>query len=340
MGCSSSPPSETQKAPDAGAAKADAGWTLTPVPLPDGTPGIGFDDLRYAPILGRILAPGGRSGNLDLVDPATLAVTPAAGFSVSSTFTSGAHDSGCTSADEGGGRLFAIDHETQTLRVIDSATRTTLYTTMLAGGPDYVRWVASTSEAWVTEPTTGLEVLSVPASGAPVQAATVTVTGGPEGMLVDASRGRVYTNSFTGQTFAVDVAKRTIVETWTNGCKGFSLGLAMDVARGFLFVACQSGSVVVLDAANGGTVLGTVSQGSGLDILDYSASLHHLYAPSKSGTLGIVSISEAGVPTALGAAPVPQNVQGVTTDGKGAVWIGDPTLGRLLRIEDPYPATP
>jgi hypothetical protein len=73
---------------------------------------------------------------------------------------------------------------------------------------------------------------------------------------------------------------------------------------------------------------------------DYSPSLHHLYAPSKSGTLGIVAISAAGAPTVLGAAPVPSAVQGVTTDGHGAVWIGDPAKGRILRVEDRYPASP
>jgi len=346
QGCSSSSEGAAAIAPpDAGheaghEAGADAGWAISLVPLPGGAPGIGFDDLRYAPVLGQILAPGGRTGNLDLVDPGTLAVKAIGGFSTSATFTAGAHDSGCTSADEGVGVLFAIDHETQSLRVVDSSTKAVVSSTALAGSPDYVRWVAATGEAWVTEPGTGIEVFTVPANGPPVHAATIAVAGGPEGIVVDATRGRVYTDSFAGQTFAIDIAQRAIVETWSNGCSGLSLGVAVDPARGFVFVACQAGSVVVLDAAHGGTMLGMVAQGSGLDILDYSPSLHHLYAPSKSGTLGIVAISAAGAPTVLGAAPVPSAVQGVTTDGHGAVWIGDPAKGRILRVEDRYPASP
>ncbi|MGH7434209.1 MAG: hypothetical protein ACRENE_00875, partial [Polyangiaceae bacterium] len=76
---------------------------MSPVPLPDGAPGIGFDDLRYAPVLKKVLAPGGRSGNLDLVDPTTLAVDAIGGFSASTTFAAGSHSSGTTSADEGAG---------------------------------------------------------------------------------------------------------------------------------------------------------------------------------------------------------------------------------------------
>jgi DNA-binding beta-propeller fold protein YncE len=339
--CSSSSQGAAASPSDAGIdAGGDAGWAISPVALPGGAPGIGFDDLRYAPVLGQILAPGGRTGNLDLVDPGTLAVTAIGGFSASATFVAGAHSSGCTSADEGVGVIFAIDHETQSLRVVDSSTKAIVSSTVLAGAPDYVRWIASTSEAWVTEPGTGLEVLTVPASGPPVHAATIAVSGGPEAIVVDAIRGRVYTNSFTGQTFAIDIAHRTVVETWSNGCGGVSLGLAVDPSPGFVFVACQAGSVVVLDAAHGGTTLGKVAQGSGLDILDYSPSLHHLYAPSKNGTLGIVAVSAAGVPTVLGAAPVPKAVQGVATNGHGAVWIGDPTMGRILRIEDRFPASP
>ena len=41
------------------------------IELPGGKPGIGFDDLQYSARLGRVLVPAGRSGTLDLIDPAT-----------------------------------------------------------------------------------------------------------------------------------------------------------------------------------------------------------------------------------------------------------------------------
>ena len=51
------------------------------IDLPDGAPGIGFDDLRYSARLHRVLVPAGRSGRVDLIDPDTLAVTPLGAFS-------------------------------------------------------------------------------------------------------------------------------------------------------------------------------------------------------------------------------------------------------------------
>src|SRR5215216_1528187 len=80
----------------------------TPVSLPDGSGGIGFDDLGYDAQLGRVLVPAGRTGNLDLIDPTTLNVTTIAGFSSQDLF-GGGHGEGATSVDAGRGLLFAID---------------------------------------------------------------------------------------------------------------------------------------------------------------------------------------------------------------------------------------
>src|SRR5262245_18340746 len=78
------------------------------VPLPGGERGIGFDDLRFDAALRQVLAPAGGTGNLDLVDPKTGAVTPIAGFSRTAGGGDG-HGHGVTSVDGGEGWLFAID---------------------------------------------------------------------------------------------------------------------------------------------------------------------------------------------------------------------------------------
>src|SRR5215211_4691946 len=79
-----------------------------PVPLPGGSGGIGFDHLDYSAQLGLVLVPAGRSGNLDLIDPKTLAITSISGFSAQAGF-GGGHGDGTTSVDSGRGWLFAID---------------------------------------------------------------------------------------------------------------------------------------------------------------------------------------------------------------------------------------
>src|SRR5262249_43808101 len=69
------------------------------IPLPDGTAGIGFDDLRFSPALGKVLAPAGRSGYLDLIDPVSRSVTAIDGFSKEIFWFGGSQD-GVTSVDE------------------------------------------------------------------------------------------------------------------------------------------------------------------------------------------------------------------------------------------------
>jgi hypothetical protein len=77
---------------------------VMPVALPEGSGGIGFDDLRYDATLGQVLVPAGRTGKLDLVDPSTEVVTSIAGFSAQPGFNGG-HDDGPTSADAGHGLI-------------------------------------------------------------------------------------------------------------------------------------------------------------------------------------------------------------------------------------------
>jgi hypothetical protein len=320
----------------------EAGPIVTPVALPEGAPGIGFDDIRYASKLGRVLVPAGRSGNLDLVDPVTLEVTSIGGFSAATTFALGAHADGATSADEGSGVLVALDQNSTELRVIDPLSRSIVAAVKTASSPDYVRWVEPQSEFWVTEPGAGagnIEIFAAKGSGAPVQVAIVPVAGGPEAIAVDNQRSRVYTNSFVGQTYAIDTTQHQIVETWKNGC-GISLGLALDEIRGFLFVACAAGSVVVLDVNQGGTKLGELAQGSGLDIISFSPSLHHVYVPGgTTGDLGIVAVSAAGEPSLLGTIPTAQGARGVVADDRGNAWVCDPAGGDLLKVEDRFAKT-
>ena len=330
----------------------DAGPLVVPVPLPDGNGGIGFDDLLYSPVLKKLIAPAGRTGDVDLVDPLTLAVTVLGGFSKTTMFTLGKHRSGSTSADvEGSGHsLYAIDNETKTVRVVDLATKMITFTTMLAAAPDYARWIATTSELWVSGPNNpgvtasanpGIEIFTLPAGAAPVHAALIPISNGPEGMAVDNQRKRVYTDSFQGKTYSVDIAGRTVVETWSNGCPGLTVDLQVDEARGFVMVPCATpGRVAVLDAGHGGKMLGELSTGSGVDVCAYNATLHHFYmAGQTSADLSIVGISAAGVPTLLGKVPTTMGSQMVAADELGNAWVGDPGGGRLLKIRDTYPAS-
>lgn len=87
--------------------------------MPGGGSGIGFDDLVFAASLRKVLVPGGATGNLELVDPDTFAITSIGGFSAAKGTFGGGHGDGTTSADEGRGLLFAVDRTAGKLDVVD-----------------------------------------------------------------------------------------------------------------------------------------------------------------------------------------------------------------------------
>jgi len=168
----------------------------TSVTLPDAGPGIGFDDLQYSSALHRVLAPGGRSGKLDLIDPGSLAFQSVSGFSAMGSY-SGGHDDGATSVTEGRGLLFVTDRTSGLLSVVDPSTQTVLSSTQLGAGPDYVRYVAATDELWVSEPSAQqIEIFAIDAKVpfTPGARATIPVANGPESLVIDQSHGRAYTH--------------------------------------------------------------------------------------------------------------------------------------------------
>src|SRR5713101_8454943 len=317
-----------------------AGEAITPKPLllPGGESGIGFDDMGFAPSIHRVLVPAGRSVNLDLIDPDTKQVTAIGGFSSRKSF-GGGHGQGVTSADEGRGILFATDRDARQLIVVDPKTQAVIATAPLASGPDYVRYVAATNEVWVTEPSAArIEVFSSPLTGGskPVHVDFISIAGGPESLIVDNQRGRAYTHLWTDTTLAIDLKTRKIASRWKNGCRG-SRGIAMDPARGFLFVGCDEGKLTVLDL-NTGAQLGSALSGSGVDIIAYNSHLAHAYLPGEeSATMAIVGISAKGAATVLGTVKTADGAHCVAADDRGNAYVCDPKGGRVLIVSDTFP---
>jgi hypothetical protein len=314
----------------------------TPVPLPGGSPaGIGFDDLRFSPKLHRVIAPAGRTGSLDLVDPSTKAITAIGGFSSDASFGGGSgHGEGTTSADEGRGMIFASDRTQRALVVVDPQAGKVVTSVKLAAGPDYVRWVEPTGEIWVTEPNAEqIEIFSFDGK-TPKQAATISVKGGPESFVVDATRRRAYTHSWKGSTFAIDLDRRQIVATWPNGCEG-SRGVALDEGRGWLFAGCDEGTASILDVAHDGKILSKLASGAkGVDVIAYNPTLGHLYYPGEdSATMAVLGVTSDAKLSVLGVFPAASGSHCATADDAGGAWVCDPSGGQLLYFADPFPAT-
>src|SRR6185369_14800906 len=107
------------------------------------------------------------------------------------------------------------------LVIVDSRGRKIVSRTKLGGPPDYVRYVPAAKELWVTEPDSErIEIFAFGNDGVPTarSVGVVPIKGGPESLVIDSKRGRAYTHLWDGATVAIDVARRSIVATWKNGC--------------------------------------------------------------------------------------------------------------------------
>jgi DNA-binding beta-propeller fold protein YncE len=312
-----------------GVASADP-VAIDSIDLPAGKPGIGFDDLGFSPRLGRVLAPGGRSGNLVLIDPKTHTATGISGFSQDKAFEGG-HDFGVTSVDDTGQWLAATDRTSDELVLVDAAKQRIAERAKLAGGPDYVRWVAATHEVWVTEPDKEqIEVFSL----SPLKAiATIAVRGGPESLVIDKKRGRAYTHLWDGATVAIDVKTRAVGKPWPNGCKG-SRGIAVDDVNGLVLAGCADGTLVSL-SADDGHVIAKVTPVRGMDIIAWSPAKRHAYlAGADSADSAVVAVSAKGELKLLGKGPGAHGGHCVTTDDAGHAYVCDPRAGRLIVVDD------
>ncbi len=310
----------------------------TSVPVPDGGGGVGFDDLRYSPLLHRVLAPGGRTGRLALVDPDTLAVTTIGGFQASPTFAGG-HEDGPTSVDEGEGLLFVTDRTAGTLSAIDPVAGKIVASVRVASTPDYVRYVQATRELWITEPASSQIEIFTLADGPTLKVSgAIPIANGPESLVVDQASGRAYTHRWQSASVVVDVHTRAIVAEWPNGCAA-SRGLALDVARGFFLAGCLDGTLSVLDIAHDGKMLSSLSKGDGVDVIGYDPTRGHVYqAGSACSCLVVLGLSSTGQIDVLGQLDAPATTHCATADDRGHAWVCDPQGGQLFRVDDTFPS--
>lgn len=310
----------------------------TIVRLANGGRGIGFDDLLYDRATNRLYVPGGRSGNLFEINPATARSSVlVSGFSTTTKFDGG-HDFGVTSVSAGRGFLFATDRTTEKLSMIKLSTHSVVATAKLGASPDIVRYVAATNELWVTEPDSEqIEVFTGPSARTPRprHVAYIPVPGGPEALVIDDAHGFAYTNA-GAQTMAIDLKQRTVGEGWTSGCKT-PKELALDPTRDLAINACNEGGAYAVDLAHGRKVVGHIMTRGDVDFPGYSPSLRHLYISSGAAkTVSIIAVAANGALTLLGTVPGAPDSANAAADGGGHIWVPRPHTGDIMRITDPF----
>lgn len=301
--------------------------------------GVGFDDLWFSLEMHAVLAPAGGTGCVEAFEPGSFARTSLCGIGTDGAYAGG-HGEGTTSADFGAGLVFAIDRGSRTLKVVDPQLKRVVASAPLGGGPDYVRWVSSTREVWVTEPDQEqIELFSLSTDNPPkiARAGALPVEGGPESLVIDARHDRAFTHLWRGRTVPIAISRHAIGPAFPNGCNG-SRGIALDADRGQLFVGCSEGKAVVVDVQRGNEILGSAETADGVDIIALNSALHHLYVPAASdGTVAVLGVGKQGNLTKLGALPAIKGTHCAIADDHGRVWVCSPDTGSLLVFDDPFP---
>lgn len=316
-----------------------AGSVLRPqatIAFPGGAHGIGFDDMDYFPELEQVVVPSGQTGSLGFIDPVSGALTTIQGITAPRAAATG-HGEGTTSVACGGGYLFASDRDDNQVVIVDPRTKKPLGRVQLDSAPDYVRYLSATHELWVTEPRAfKIEVFNIGFDPQPLltRVGVISVPGGPESLIVDDARGLAYTNRWVLSTVAIDIHTRRIAAIWSNRCVG-ARGLALDASAGFVFVGCDEGKAVVLDARHDGRVLATARTGKGVDIVDYDQKLRHLYVPgADSATLTILQVDPAGHLQPVAVYKTANGAHCVVADQHAHAYVCDPHGGRVFEITD------
>src|SRR5664280_1803781 len=112
-------------------------------------------------------------------------------------------------------------------------------------------------------------------------------------------------------------------------------GVAVDSLRNFVFVACTA-SVQILDGGHGGSLLGKLDTGAGVDNIDYIESTRMLYvAAARAARLTVARIDDKGQPSIVATAATAEGARNAVADANGNAYLADPLGARLLVFTAP-----
>jgi hypothetical protein len=307
------------------------------IALPGGPP-VGTDYYAYDATNHRLWVPAGNTGNVDVLDVTSGKITPVTGFPTAPSQRPGRPNMGPSSATVADGFVWVGNRADSKLCSINSKTLEKGPCLQIAAMPDGVAFVASTKELWVTTPRNKTITIVDLRGKEPAVSGTVALEGDPEGYAVDDAHGTFYTNlEDKDRTLAIDLKTRKVSASWAPGCgeKG-PRGLALDVSRRLLFVGCTDGAVT-LDVGHGGSVLGRLKTGAGVDSVDYSFERKLLYVPSGQASTLTIASTMGGVLTAIATAPTAAGARAAVVDASGTAYVADSKGGRLIVVKPPTP---
>ena len=322
-----------------------ANYELKRIPLQGATGAVALDYFAYDRATEKVWVPASNIGSVDVIDEKTDAVSQITGFPGGEIERRGRKITvGPTAASVGDGVVYIGNRGNGTLCTVDAKTFARGECVPISADrdvtPDGVVYVAATREVWVTlrvktgdsAPAKNLEIFDASDPHHPKPKTKIPLDGLAEGYAVDSQRGLFYTNiEDTGKTVAIDLRAHKVVAEWNPGSSDLQ-GLALDSARGFVFVACGN-HVVSIDAVHGGKVLDSITTGPGLDNIDYSADAKLLYAAaSQAATLTIAEVGDDGKFHLKATVPTVKGARGVVAAKGNTAYLIDPAEGRILKL--------
>jgi len=302
--------------------------------LPDATGPVSVDYIAYDESRSRIWVPVGDTGSADVLEIATHSLVSVDGFnSAEHEWHGKKRRMGPNAVSVGDGVVYIGNRASSEVCPIDEAKLKQGICLKLPSATDGVVYVASAKEVWVTTPRDqSLTVLDASHPSQLKPKLVIKTPGKPEGYAVDNTAGIFYTNlEDQNQTLVVDIKTHSINASWPVDCgEAGPRGLALDTARHFVFVACTS-NVQILDTAHGGTRLGTLETGAGVDNIDYRSSTGLLYvAAGKAERLSVAHIDDTGKPSLVASGVTVAGARNAVADAEGNIYVVDPGGARLL----------
>ena len=321
-------------------------YELKAIMLPGANGAVALDYFAYDPATGKVWVPASNLGSVVVIDEKTDAVSQVAGFKTGEVERRGRKVTlGPTAASIGDGVVYVGNRGDATLCWIDKSSLNRGECVSASSDhsitPDGVLYVAATKEVWITtrpvsssnaEAAKALQVFDASDPRHLKWKTKIPLDGLGEGYAVDNGRGLFYTNvEGPGSTIAIDMRTKKVISKWNPGSADVG-GLALDSARGFLFVACGD-HVVNLDASHDGKILDSIQTGAGLDNIDYSTEKGILYAAaSQAATLTIAEVGDDGKFRLKATVPTVKGARSVVA-GKGeTAYLIDPAQGRILKL--------
>jgi len=325
------PPAQTPTATSAPPA-------MEALPLPEASGPLSLDYIFYEPARARVWVPAAGTGSVAVFDVGKHAFTRVDGFQTAEREAHGRKRVlGPSSGSVGEGFAYVGNRASREVCAIDLQTLHKGACLPLPAQPDGVQYIAITREVWVTAPEIkSLLVLDALPDGQLKPKATITLPGEPEGYAVDSAHGRFLTNlEDTDKTLSIDLKTHRVLSTWSAQCGAEGpRGVAVDAVNNVTFVACTE-HVVALDGQRGAK-LSQLETGPGLDNIDYEPSTHLLYAAAgKAARLTVFRVGDHGQLSALVRRETTLGARNAVCDGKGGVYVADPSNARLLFVPAP-----